>query len=170
MTKRIALALLLVAGTAGAASAQSISANASVSKSISNTEARGLVFGAGTPGGSGGSTVGATHVAVNATGPQMGYAEYRYNTAGQVGVSAPGTLLNSDDLTSTITVSFTCGVANSSATSLTLGACGTHVLPYDGAGMDFMRLWLGGTIAQADLDAAKAGSYSATITLTATTP
>ena len=170
MTKRIALAMLLVVGTAISASAQSISANASVSKSITNTELRGLVFGPATPGGTGGVAVAATDVALNATGPQMGYSEYRYNTAGQVGVSAPATLLHTDDLTSTITVSFTCGVANATATSLTLGACGTHVLPYDGAGMDFLRIWVGGAITQTDIDAAKAGSYSGTITLTATTP
>ena len=169
MTKRIALAMLLVAGTATAASGQNISANASVSKSITNTELRGLVFAEGVPGGTGGTTIGAAHTALNASGPQMGYAEYRYNSAGQVGVAAPATLTHSD-LTSTIAVSFTCGVANASATGLTLGACGTHVLPYDGSGMDFLRIWVGGTIDQTALDAAKAGTYSTTIVLTATTP
>lgn len=168
MTKQMVIALALVVGAASAASAQSITASASVSQVAQPTgTVRNVVFPAGTPGGAGGSAVTASATGLNATGPQLGFVEYQLNYGGpSVAVSAPATL--SDGGTNTIAVSFSCGESDAAGTGLTLAACGTHSLGFAGAGLQTRRVWVGGSIAQAAIDAAAATTYSGTITLTLT--
>jgi hypothetical protein len=168
MTKQIVMALALVVGTAGAASAQSITASASVAQVAQATGTqRNVVFPAGTPGGAGGSAVLAAATGANATGPQLGFVEYQLNYSGpSVAVSAPATL--SDGGTNTIAVGFTCGESNATGTGLALAACGTHSLTFVGTGLQTRRVWVGGSISQAAIDAAAATTYSGTITLTLT--
>lgn len=167
MTKRIVVALALVVGAASAASAQSVTASASVSQIAQSTGVnRNVIFPAGTPGGAGGSAVVAANTGANATGPQLGFAEYELNYSGpSVGVTAPATLTSGAN---SIAVSFTCGEGDAAGTGLTLGACGSHNLTYSGGGLSTRRVWIGGSIGQAAIDAATAGTYSGTITLTLT--
>lgn len=168
MTKRIVVALALVIGAAGAVNAQSISASASVAQVAQPTGVeRDVVFAAGTPGSTGGSAVTAAATGANATGPQLGFIEYQLNYSGpSVGVAAPATL--SDGGTNTIAVAFTCGESDAAGTGLALAACGAHPLTFSGAGLQTRRVWIGGSIAQAAIDAAAATTYSGTITLTLT--
>ena len=167
MTKRIVVALALVVGVASAASAQSISASASVAQVAQATGTqRDVVFPQGTPGGAGGSSVTATATAANASGPQLGFVEYQLNYSGpSVGVTAPATL---SDGTNTIAVGFTCGESDAAGTGLALGACGSHSLSYTSGGLTTRRVWIGGSITQAAIDAAPASTYSGTVTLTLT--
>ena len=169
MTKRIVVALALVVGAAGAASAQtSISASASVAQVAQETgNTRDIAFPQGTPGGTGGSAVTATATANNASGPQLGFVEYQLNYSGpSVTVAAPATL--SDGGTNTIAVGFTCGESDAAGTGLALGACGSHNLTFAGTGLQTRRVWIGGSITQAAIDAAAASTYSGTVTLTLT--
>ena len=168
MTKQIAVALALVIGAAGAANAQSVSASASVAQVAAATGTqRDVVFAAGTPGGTGGSTIAATATGANAAGPQLGFVEYQLNYSGpSVAVTAPATL--SDGGTNTIAVTFGCGEADAAGAGLALAACGTHALTFAGAGLQVRRIWIGGSISQAAIDAAAATSYSGTVTLTLT--
>ena len=168
MTKRIVVALALVIGAAGAANAQSISASASVAQVAQPTGTqRDVVFAAGTPGSTGGSAVTAAAIGANAAGPQLGFVEYALNYSGpSVAVSAPATL--SDGGTNTIAVTFECGESNAAGTGLALAACGSHNLTFAGSGLQTRRVWIGGSITQAAIDAAAATSYSGTITLTLT--
>lgn len=169
MTKRITLALALVFGAAGAANAQtSIAANASVAQVAQETGVtQDVIFPEGTPGGTGGSVITETATGANATGPQLGFVEYRLNYSGpSVGVTAPATL---SDGTNTIAVTFSCGESDDVGTGLALAVCGTHALGFTGPGLETRRVWVGGSIAQADIDAAAAsGTYAGTITLTLT--
>lgn len=167
MTKRIGLALALVFGTSAAASGQaSITATASVAQVAAETGTeRDVIFPQGTPGGSGGSSVTATATAANASGPQLGFVEYRLNYSGPaVTVVAPATL--ADASLNTIGVTFGCGEADASGTALVLGACGVHALTYSGPGLKTRRVWVGGDITQAAIDGAVPGTYSGTITMT----
>ena len=167
MTKQIVVALALVVGTAGAASAQaSIAANASVAQVAQETGVeRDLQFAEATPGGTGGVSVTAAATGANASGPQLGFVEYELNYAGpDVSVSAPATL--SDGGTNTIAVTFTCGESDAAGTGLALAACGSHALGFTGSGLQTRRVWVGGSISQAAIDAAAATTYSGTITLT----
>ena len=169
MTKRIGLALALSVGVAGSASAQAtISASASVAQVAQETGVeRDVVFAEGTPGGAGGSTVTAAATGANATGPQLGFVEYELNYSGpSVTVAAPATL---SDGTNSIAVTFSCGEADAAGTGLTLGACGALPLTFAGSGLQTRRVWVGGSIAQGDIDAAAASAtYAGTITLTLT--
>ena len=168
MTKRIVVALALVIGAAGSASAQAtIGASASVAQVAQETGTqRDVVFAQGTPGGTGGSAVTAAATAANATGPQLGFVEYELNYSGpSVAVSAPATL---SDGTNTIAVGFTCGESDAAGTGLALAACGTHSLTMVGNGLQTRRVWLGGSISQAAIDGAAATTYAGTITLTLT--
>ena len=168
MTKRIVVALALVIGATGAAQAQSIAASASVAQVAQATGTqRDVVFAAGTPGSTGGSSVTAAATGTNAAGPQLGFVEYELNYSGpSVGVVAPATL--SDGGTNTIAVAFTCGESDAAGTGLALAACGAHNLTFSGAGLETRRVWIGGAITQAAIDAAAATTYSGTITLTLT--
>lgn len=169
MTKRIGLALALVIGAAGSASAQaSIAASASVAQVAQATGVeQDVVFPQGTPGGAGGSAVTAAATAANPTGPQLGFVEYELNYSGpSVTVAAPATL---SDGTNSINVTFSCGEADAAGTGLTLGACGAEALTFAGTGLQTRRVWVGGSISQADIDAAAASAtYAGTITLTLT--
>lgn len=168
MTKRIAMTFALVLGAAGTVSAQSINANASVAQVAQVTaNQRDIGFPEGTPGGSGGAAILAAATANNATGPQLGYAEYRLNYSGpSVSVSVPATL--SDGGTNTIAVGFTCGESDAAGTGLALAACGSHALTFSGPGLAFRRVWIGGSISQVAIDAAAPTTYAGTVTLTLT--
>ena len=167
MTKQIVVALALVVGAASAVSAQSISASASVAQVAQATGTqRDVVFAQATPGGTGGVSVTAAATAANASGPQLGFVEYTLNYSGPtVAVSAPTTL---DNGANSIAVTFSCGESNAAGTGLSLGVCGTHALTFAGSGLQTRRVWLGGAITQAAIDAAAATTYSGTITLTLT--
>ena len=168
MTKRIVVALALVVGAAGSVSAQSVTATASVSQVAQATGTqRNVVFAAGTPGSTGGSSVTAAATAANATGPQLGFVEYQLNYSGpSVAVSAPATL--SDGGTNTIAVAFSCGESDAAGAGLALAGCGSHNLTFAGAGLQTRRVWIGGDITQAAIDGAAATTYSGTVTLTLT--
>jgi hypothetical protein len=168
MTKRIVVALALVIGATGAAQAQSISASASVAQVAQATGTqRDVVFAAGTPGSTGGSAIAATATANNATGPQLGFVEYELNYSGpSVGVVAPGTLVDPGNAANTIAVTFSCGESDAAGTGLALAACGTHNLTFAGSGLQTRRVWIGGSISQAAIDAAAATTYAGQITLT----
>ena len=167
MKKQILTAMVLVIGAAGAASAQSVSASASVAQVAQATGTqRDVVFAQGTPGGTGGSSITAAATANNAAGPQLGFVEYQLNYSGpSVAVSAPATLT---DGTNTIAVAFSCGESNAAGTGLALAACASHNLTFAGTGLQTRRIWIGGAITQAAIDAAAATTYSGTVTLTLT--
>jgi hypothetical protein len=167
MTKRMVVALALVVGASSAASAQSVAATASVAQVAQATGTqRDLVFAQATPGGTGGVSVTATATANNASGPQLGFVEYRLNYSGpSVSVAAPAQL---SDGTNTIDVTFSCGESDAAGTGLTLAACGSHNLTFAGTGLQTRRVWVGGSITQAEIDAAAASTYTGTITLTLT--
>lgn len=170
MTKRIVMALALVLGAAGSASAQTVTARASVPTIATATgTARDLIFPAGTPGGTGGVAVDGTTTASGAT--QLGYQDYRLNYSGP-DVAVPNTLTLSSVATpaNQITATISCAEAATGAASVTLADCSASIpLTHTGPGVELRRVFVGGSISQAVIDAAvPATDYQGTITITLT--
>ena len=87
----------------------------------------------------------------------------REPAAGQV------TVVGQQDLTFGVVIPGTPTVVaptDAAGTGLALAACGSHALGFTGSGLQTRRVWVGGSIGQAAIDAAAATSYSGTITLT----
>lgn len=162
MTKQIVIALALVVGTAGAASAQAVVARASVPKIVAATGTpQEIVFPAAVPGGTGG-------VNVDGTTGTLGYQDYRLNYSGPT-VTVPNTVTLASVLTPTNTIPATilCGEAATTVTAPTLVNCSAGIaLTHSGRGLVIRRVFVGGSIAQADIDAAvPATDYTGTITI-----
>ncbi|HEX6589664.1 MAG TPA: hypothetical protein VF039_11610 [Longimicrobiales bacterium] len=170
MTKRIVIALALVVGTTGAASAQTVTARASVPTIAQATGTpRDLIFPAGAPGSTGGAAVDGTTTATGAT--QLGYQDYRLNYSGPtVAVPVALTLSSTATPANQIDATISCAQAATTAASVTLGDCsGGVALTHTGPGVELRRLFVGGTISQAEIDAAvPANDYTGTITITLT--
>ena len=172
MTKRMAVALVLVFGAAEAVSAQSVTARANVPTmaAFAGTP-RDLIFPAGTPGAAGtGVAVTGAMTAASATG-QLGYHDVRLNY-GTATVSVPNTLVLASAATPTNTLDATisCGVGATGAASVTLADCAAATsLGYTGPGLETRRVFIGGGVSQAEIDAAvPAADYTGTITITLT--
>lgn len=171
MTKQILMALALVIGTAGAASAQAtVTARASVPNIAQPSGTpRDLIFPAGSPGGTGGVAVNGSTTAAGAS--QLGYQDYRINY-GTATVAVPATLTLSSTATpaNQIDATIQCAQAATTAASVTLGDCAAGVvLSHTGPGVEQRRVFVGGTISQAEIDAAvPANDYTGTITITLT--
>ena len=169
MTKRIVMALALVIGAAGSASAQTVTARATVPTLAAATgTARDLIFPAGTPGGTGGVALDGTTTAAGAS--QLGYQDYRLNYSGP-DVSVPNTLTLSSTATpaNQITATISCAEAATGAASVTLVDCsGAGIaLTHTGPGVEVRRVFVGGSISQTAIDAAvPATDYVGTITIT----
>lgn len=176
MTKRIALAVALTVCAAGAAQAQTtVTARANVPVVTPQAQgvARDLVFPQATPtadGSGSGVAVDGTTTASNASGPQLGYQDFRMNVGGST-VAVPSTLiLASASTTTDIEATIECGAGAVGAASVTLADCSGGVpFGYTGPGMDIRRLFVGGSIAQTEINSADpAPDYIGTITLTVT--
>lgn len=155
MTKRTLMALALVFGVSGAASAQAtITMSATVGNSASATaNKQAVAFGSVTPGGS-------TDFTAN------GYQEYTTNKTGSAVAVAVTTQMT--DGTNTLPMSIQCSEANNSATApATFGSCST-TLTYGGSGVATRRVWVQGTVLATDVNSAAAGTYNGVITFTLT--
>ncbi len=170
MTKRIAMALALVTGVTSAASGQAVTVRAQVPQIVEATgAARDLVFPAYVAGSQAGLSVDETMTGDDENG-QLGYQAYRLNYSGP-SVSVPATLvLTSGTVATTITADITCGEGAVNAVSVTLASCAAgQALTHAGQGVRTRRLFVGGSIAQSEIDAADpAADYTGTLTLTLT--
>lgn len=168
MTKRMVIALALVVGAAGSASAQTVTARATVPSIAQATGTpRDLIFPAATPGGTGGAALDGASTASGAS--QLGYQDYRLNYSGpDVTVPSALTLSSAATPANQITATISCAEAATSAASVTLADCsGGIALTHTGPGVQLRRVFVGGSISQAVIDAAvPATDYQGTITIT----
>ncbi len=165
--RKLILTTLAVLALPVAAQAQAVSVTATVQKYLATAATQTLAFGNLTRGVA--NTVAANDVTKN------GQVTVAYNAALNIAVPNSGNITGPGAATMAVTYTCASAAANSSytITGAWTGAgvdCSGGVAVTAPTGLAYLVIGVGGTIAGAVVDAAPAGNYSGTVTVTVTEP